>query len=162
MVHVFITILNPEHVVLFVILIGIPVYEFLVKKYLTRYIPNMLTRMSIGFFICLIREMLLPFFSLLADTTENISSCYMNYLYQFTGMNSSIVTLCIIGQTKLVINGTCELACLENEDNDNLFLLLLIPQILHGLIQLLVFMTVLEFICAQAPQTMNVACNSLY
>ena len=32
-----------------------------------------------------------------------------------------------------------------------IFLLLIIPYVLHGLAYLLVFMTALEFICAQAP-----------
>ena len=45
--------------------------------------------------------------------------------------------------------------CPEDPTHDNLFILLIIPQILHGLAYLLVFMTVLEFICAQAPYTMK-------
>ena len=38
---------------------------------------------------------------------------------------------------------------------DNSFLWLMVPQVLHGLAQVLTNMTVLEFICAQAPRTMQ-------
>ena len=43
----------------------------------------------------------------------------------------------------------------EITDNpiDNTYLLFIIPQLLNGLSCLLVFITVLEFICAQAPRT---------
>ena len=55
------------------------------------------------------------------------------------------------------INGTCQSISnatnnLFNCDQNNTpFLLLLIPNILQGLSFFLVFMTALEFICAQAP-----------
>ena len=38
---------------------------------------------------------------------------------------------------------------------DNTFLWLIVPQLLNGLAQLLVHMTTLEFICAQAPRTLQ-------
>ena len=38
---------------------------------------------------------------------------------------------------------------------DNTFLLLIVPQVLNGLAQLLVHMTTLESICAQAPRTLQ-------
>ena len=37
-------VLNPEHVTLLVILIGIPLYQFFIKKYFAKYIPNLLKR----------------------------------------------------------------------------------------------------------------------
>ena len=52
-------------------------------------------------------------------------------------------------------NGTCHHICPEIVEEYNLFYLLIIPQIIEGLTSLLVFMTVLEFICAQAPHTMK-------
>ena len=146
-------VLNPEHVTLLVILIGIPLYQFIIKKRFAKYTPNLLKRVHVGLFICLIREGIYPIISLLTASSENISQCYLNELNEFTKDNSSITTLCILANAKAVINGTCETVCPEVPTHDNLFLLLIIPQILHGIAYLLVFMTVLEFICAQAPYT---------
>ena len=162
-------VLNPEHVTLLVILIGIPLYQFFIKKYFAKYTPNLLKRVHFGLFICLIREGIYPIISLLTASTENISQCYLNELTEFTKDNSSITTLCLLANANVVVNGTCESVCPEDPRHDNLFLLLIIPQILHGLAYILVFMTVLEFICAQAPYTMkgllynwNLVCKSLY
>ena len=149
-------VVNPEHVTLFIILIGIPLYlQLCIKKYFAKYTPNLLKRVHVGLFICLIREGIYSIISLLTASTENISRCYLNLLNDFTTENSSITTLCLLANTKVVVNGTCETVCPEVPTHDNLFLLLIIPQILHGLAYLLVFMTVLEFICAQAPYTMK-------
>ena len=148
-------VMNPEHVTLLVILIGIPLNEFFIKKYLVRYIPTLLNKVKIGLFICLLREMIYPFISLSLHSTENDSSCFENNLYAFTGDNSSIITSCIVGRARALINETCEIVCPGVFVHHNVFLLLIIPQILHGLAYLLVFMTVLEFICAQAPYTMK-------
>ena len=148
-------VLNQEHVTLLVILIGIPLYQFFIKKYFAKYIPNLLIRVHFGLFICLIRQGIYPIISLLTASTENIAQCYLNELIEFTKDNSSITTLCVLANTTVVVNGTRERFRLEVPTHDNLFLLLIIPQILHGLTYLLVFMTVLEFICAQAPYTMK-------
>ena len=148
-------VLNPEHVILLVILIGIPLYQFFIKKYFAKYTQNLLKRVRLGLFICLIREGIYPIISLLTASTEQISQCYLNELAEFTKHNSSITTLCLLANTKVDVNGTCGRVCPEVSTHDNLFLLLITPQILHGLAYLLVFMTVLEFICAQAPYTMK-------
>ena len=146
---------NPEHVTLLVILFGIPLYQFFIKKYFAKYTPNLLKRVHFGLFICLIQQGIYPIISFLTAFTENISQCYLNELIEFTNHNSTITTLCLLANTKFVVNGTCERVCPEDPTHDNLFLLLIIPQTLHGLAYLLVFMTVLEFICAQAPYTMK-------
>ena len=52
-------------------------------------------------------------------------------------------------------NGTCVSFCPEMITESDIFYLLLIPQIIEGVSSLLVFMTMLEFICAQAPHTMK-------
>ena len=148
-------VMNPEHITVLVILIGIPLNEFLIKKYLVRYIPTLLNKVKIGLYICLIREMIYPFISLSLYSTENDSSCFENNLYAFTGDNSSIITSCIVGRARALINETCEIVCPGVFVHRNLFLLIIIPQILHGLAYLFVFMTVLEFICAQAPHTLK-------
>ena len=148
-------VVNPEQLTLLVILIGIPLYQLCIKKYFAKYTPSLLKRVRFGLFICLIREGIYPIISVLTASTENISQCYLNELAEFTEDNSSITTLCLLANTKVVVNGTCQRVCPEVPTHDNLFLLLIIPQILHGLAYLVVFMTVLEFICAQAPYTMK-------
>ena len=150
-------VMNPEHVTVLVILIGIPLYEFLIKKYLARYIPTLLNKVKIGLYICLVREMIYPFISILLYSTENDPSCFDNVLHVFTSDNSSysIITSCLLGRAKAYINGTCKSLCPGEITYHNLYILLVLPQLLHGLAYLLVFMTVLEFICAQAPHTMK-------
>ena len=74
-------VLNPEHVTVLVILTGIPLYEFLIKKYLVRYIPTLLNKVKIGLYICLIREMIYPFISSFVYFTENDPSCFENSLH---------------------------------------------------------------------------------
>ena len=104
-------VMNPEHVTLLVILIGIPLYQFFIKKYFAKYTPNLLKRVHFGLFICLIREGIYPIISLLTASTENISQCYLNLLNDFTTENSSITTLCLLANTEVVVNGTCETVC---------------------------------------------------
>ena len=61
---------------------------------------------------------------------------------------------CYLISSKININGTCSiLSEYQNYcDLNNIpFLLMIIPNVLQGLAFLLVFMTTLEFICAQAP-----------
>ena len=148
-------VMNPEHVTLLVIVIGIPLYQLCVKRYFGKYTPNLLKRVRIGLFLCLIQEAIYPVINLLMSSKDNISTCYFNALYKYTDDNSSITALCLLANTKSIVNGTCERVCPQVPVHDHLFLLLIIPQIFHGLAYLLVFMTVLEFICAQAPYTMK-------
>ena len=151
-------VMNPEHLTLLVILIGIPVYQLLVRtSYFDRYIPTLLNRIIIGLIVFLMAEACHPFLSLLlTGFIGTISECNIDALYRFTVTNdSSTATLCMLANAKVMINGTCGDVCPSVPTHDNLFLMLIFPQLLHGLAYLLVFMTVLEFICAQAPYTMK-------
>ena len=76
-------------------------------------------------------------------------------LYAFCGDNSSVIMSCLVGQANVFTNRTCATACPDVVVHHNLFPLLIVPQVLHGISYILVFMTVLEFICAQAPQAMK-------
>ena len=148
-------VMNPEHTTSLVILIGIPFYEFVAKKYFLRYLPSLMNRMRIGIFICLIREIFLFFISVLIHPTEHDSYCLKRQLYAFCGDNSSVIMSCLVGQANVFTNRTCATACPDVVVHHNLFPLLIVPQVLHGISYILVFMTVLEFICAQAPQAMK-------
>ena len=45
-------VMNPEHVTLLVIVIGIPLYQLCVKRYFGKYIPNLFKRVRIGLYLC--------------------------------------------------------------------------------------------------------------
>ena len=108
-----------------------------------RYLPNMLKRMGFGLLLCLIREIA----DLVITVTAN-SSCIAE---------DRNVSDCFVMYSEIQVNGTCveymdvfnSTACYR--DTSYHFLWLGIPFVLHGLSLLLVFMTTLEFICAQAP-----------
>ena len=94
-------VMNPEHVTVLAILIGTPLNEFLIKKYLVRYISTLLNEVKIGLYIRLIREMIYSFISILVYSTENDPSCFKNILDIYTSDNSaySIKTSCLVYRT---------------------------------------------------------------
>ena len=64
--------------------------------------------------------------------------------------------LCRVGLAEFSFNGSCvKLHCINNFENSKFYYLVIIPQILHGLSLILVFLTMIEFICAQAPHKMK-------
>ena len=77
-------------------------------------------------------------------------------IYQ-TPLNAPLI--CYYLASKVINNSTGNCAYISTisdhkyycAQNNLTFLLLIIPNVLHGLAYLLVFMTALEFICAQAP-----------
>ena len=63
---------------------------------------------------------------------------------------------CLVGLAELSFNGSCvKLHCINNFKHSKFYYLVIIPQILNGLSLILVFLTMLEFICAQAPYKMK-------
>ena len=44
----FITVLSPNHIQVLIIIIGVPLYQFLLKKIFIKYTLNLLTRIGIG------------------------------------------------------------------------------------------------------------------
>ena len=58
---------------------------------------------------------------MLTASAENIAQCYLNELIEFTKDNSSITTLCVLANTKVVVNETCERVCPEVPTHDNLY-----------------------------------------
>ena len=106
----------------------------------------MLKRMGIGLVCCLLKEVVVI---VIQSTMTSGENCHH--------FDSNTIDSCYFLTSELNINGTC-LTISNLTDNyfhcrqDNTsFLLLLIPEVLEGLFFLLVFMTALEFICAQAP-----------
>ena len=132
------------------IIIGIPVYRFVFVRYCSKYLPNMLKRMGLGLLCCFIRELI---FITIHATMIGDQLC--PHVIESVPMDK-----CFLQASKIIINGTCfnfsALTAQFNMDyvcelNNVPYLLVIIPSILQGFSYLLVFMTALEFICAQAP-----------
>ena len=144
-------IMNPLHVILLVSSIVIPLFE-LSKTYLSRYIPNLLSRLWFGLFICLLNEAVQCWYAMLLH--ESDTDCFHNFDLE----NGTLIRKCLVSNFKLVTNNSCELVCHNTADNDSFqyyIYLTIIPFTLFGLSYLLIFLTVLEFICAQSPNAMK-------
>ena len=141
----FLSITDPMNLTFLVLILGLPLQK-LISHFFRGHFPNMLKRMGLGLFCCLIKVLL----EIIVQTTmtggeycdhfdNNIyDSCY--FLSCDININNACVT---------ISNATDNLySCKENSLP---FLLLLFPNALQGLSILLVFMTALEFISAQAP-----------
>ena len=133
------------HITALIVIIGVPAYRLLVRV-CPKYLPNMLKRIGIGLLCCFVKTVAeIIIHSMLMGESQckhvdyiHIDSCYF------------------LRSQFLSINGTCSnISQLTNHKffchETNNFLVLLIPNILQGFSVLLVFMTALEFICAQAP-----------
>ena len=87
---------------------------------------------------------------------NNLCLVELKTLESFTANSYSVTTLCLFATARVVNdNGTCVPFCPGMITDSDIFYLLLISQIIKGVSSLLVFMTMLEFICAQAPHTMK-------
>ena len=142
---------NSQHIPFIVILICIPILECVRKysPYLYFYLPNLLTRKLIGLVIALLIQALTIIIYTLPMQQTQQPVC--SYLQTFSG--HTVLQICL--QTNSEINNTwSELAT----TNDNLSVMVYISIILlalQGLTYVLIFMTTLEFICAQSPNSMK-------
>ena len=141
-------VLNPEHIITLVVVFCIPIYHFM-KKYLLRNSPSLLTRLWIGLLLCLVNE--------------SIQCIYSNFLKQRQFMfpkiqafdNPPLLLKCFFSNIRVHTNNSCEYFCTTSPINDSLVYLSLVPLILNGLSYFLVFVTTVEFICAQSPNAMK-------
>ena len=77
----FMMVLSPNHIQLLIIIIGVPLYQFLIKKICIKYVPNLLTRIGIGLILCLIKQLLYPVVTYLINTKDQQAlSCGINLL----------------------------------------------------------------------------------
>ena len=136
------------HISSVVTVIGIPLYRLVIK----RMFPCiggvlMLTRMWIGVFLSLLQVVLyivivLSYFSysprqnltILLNRTHQISHTHVCFKVQ---LDNLICSSCLYHAVSI----------------DDTYIWFIVPHLLNGLSSLLVSLTVLEFICAQAPRT---------
>ena len=131
--------INPKHLSSLVVLIGVPVYRFILVNNCRWCHVRMVRRMWLGLVLSLAQVLIYTIIGAVVPTdgsppghrilthSSPSGNCY--YLYS---------------------NATCSSIPYMV---DNTYLWFIIPQLLNGLSSLLVSMTALEFICAQAPRT---------
>ena len=147
--------LNPMHISLVITSLGIPVYLF-TRKYTARYIPSMISKLKAGLFLCLLNEALLCGYSLLIPE-QTFDCSYINRVHHLHVHPPPLLLRCFLSNFKFIGNSsnTCVSVCSSVPINDPVLYLAFIPFILKGLSYLLVCVTALEFICAQAPNAIN-------
>ena len=140
---------NPEHVTILIVVIGVPLFR-IIQKYVPRYMPNMLDRLWIGLLLSLITEVTQVLFSLLL--VQKDLPCFDTVSFY-----TDILKLkeCILANMKTITNNTCSQLCIDYTVTTNILYLSIIPYTLQGIAYLLIFMTILEFICAQSPNSVK-------
>ena len=143
-------VINPLHMSTLVAVVGIPLYRLVIVKMFPR-LKNvrMLTKIWIGLYLSLLQVVLYIIVVANYDITNwQLYHSVITNETRYTPSSEcySIRTGCDIHQEYL--------QCQQyNDPVDNTYLWFIIPQLLNGLSSLFVFMTVFEFISAQAPRT---------
>ena len=144
-------VLNPQHLPILVVIVGIPLYHLLKKYSVSKCIhtPSLLTRIWYGLLVCLINEAVLCIYSLMLQN-KGFDCNELNVL-----IKPSLLSKCMAANTNAIGNDSCKHFCTTPPVSDPLIYLSLVPQLMNGLSYLLVFMTTHEFICAQSPNAMK-------
>ena len=140
---------NPQHIPLVTVILGVPVFQYIKKKF-SRFIPNMLTRLWIGLFISMVNETLQSIFIIMIKDQDFKCPEIHN-----DGFIETLNNKCFFAVSNIIKNGSCEHFCSDPPISDGTLYILIFPLLLYGISYLLVFMTVLEFICAQSPNTLK-------
>ena len=136
---------DPMQLTFFTVLLGVPQYQ-LIKHLYKGDFPNMLQRMGLGLFCCFLKSVI-----------EICIQVTMTGGRQCNHFDKNTRDSCYFVTVELNIDNICTTISNASDNlfscdqNDPPFILLVIPHVLQGLSFLLVFMTALQFICAQAP-----------
>ena len=147
---------NPTFISNFITLFGIPLFHLLRKFSSTKYFPNMKKRMWIGVLFLFLHELVSLIISNQIERTIFNLACEFYHEQRKLKFRSS-TTICYFSLIQFYNNTEwnttyCDSYCTSSIfTSDNTLIWLLVPQTLHGFGYMLVFVTVLEFICAQAP-----------
>ena len=142
---------NPEHISTLIVVIGVPLFQY-IQKYFPRLMPNMLNRLWLGLVLSLITEATQVLYTLLL-VPKNFNCSDYDSLYE----GNLILKKCLLANAKVIMNNTCNYLCNDPPVSTNLLpvYLSVIPFTLQGISYLLIFMTILEFICAQSPNALK-------
>ena len=135
---------NPLHIPFLFVSVGVPIFEFYKKK-LVQYLPNMLAQLRIGLFLSLVNEAVQVVCALLMPQRD--FNCPQ------ASSAISVLAKCFYANSNIVRNDSCQHFCSDELMNSPLVYNLILPFILHGVSYLIIFMTILEFICAQSPSS---------
>ena len=138
---------NPQHIGFVIVFLCIPFFEILKfwKKFY--YVVSLESKIWIGLFICLINEALQCLYSIILQSKK--FHCPKLKVFHH---HVSLILKCLVSNVNIATqNNTCQHFCTSSQVNDTVIDLSVIIMILHGLAYVLVFSTVLEFICAQSP-----------
>ena len=147
-------IINPSFISNLITLFGIPLFHLLRKFSFTKYFPNMKKRMWIGVLFLFLHELVSL---IISNQIEHTTLACEFYDEQRKHVFHSSATICYFSLIHFAKNTEwntthCTSYCSSSIfTSDNTLMWLLVPQILHGFGYMLVFLTVLEFICAQTP-----------
>ena len=135
---------DPMNLTIIVIFTCIPLYQLINTQYRQRYFPNIFKRMGLGLLCCLLKVII----EITLQVTQEL------YSTQQCGNDFAPLVNCYLMISKVNYNETCVNALSIDHctpGNSMFLILLVVPQILQGLSFILVFMSAIEFICAQAP-----------
>ena len=146
---------NPSFISNLITLFGIPLFHRLRKFSSTKYFPNMKKRMWIGVLFLFLHELVSL---IISNQIEHFKGCKF-YNEQVLDVHHSSTAICYFSLIQFANNTEwntthCVSYCSNSTSiftSDDTLMWLLVPQILHGFGYMLVFLTALEFICAQAP-----------
>ena len=145
---------NPSFISNFITLFGIPLFHWLRKFSFTKYFLNMKKRMWFGVLFLFLHEVASL---IISNQIEHTTLACDFYDKKVQSLYHSSFSICYYSLIQLVNNSEwnatdCVSYCSSSIfTSDNTLMWLLVPQILHGFGYMLVFPTILEFICAQAP-----------
>ena len=139
---------NPKHIPTLVLIFGIPLLQ-IIKKLIPHRFPNMLTRIGIGMVICVLTQLSIIAYSFVVK--ENKFDC--PEIYNRYPKAPIIKTCAFAAVVNSPLNSTCVHYCTDSPIASDLYIVYLavIPLLLIGILYLMVFLTTLEFICAQSP-----------
>ena len=144
--------LNPQHIQYFVVIVGVPMFQ-LFKKHLLYYTPDMLIRLWIGLVLALLNEAIQTTYSLLIPQRE--FDCHQIGNSNFKDFSPSLLLQCVFANTFLVMNDSCDCVCSDPPVDFPSVYISILPLLCYGASYLFVFMTALEFICAQSPNDLK-------
>ena len=147
-------ILNPQHIQFLVVLVGVPLFQCLRRYFIVRF-SSMLTRLGIGLFASLLTQVVLVWYGFLISLHKTDFQCPQTFsLYH---PDASVFQKCFLSNVHVINNGTCNHFCSDPPISNNIWVIYLSIAylVLYGISYLLIFMTILEFICAQSPNALK-------
>ena len=143
-------VMNPQFMSLLVVSLSIPLYKLLKKSIYFKkfgFTCSLLSRLKTGLFISLLYEALLCGYGLIIPDNSRMD-CIPSH-------SDPLIFWCLESNLKVIQNSNYPSGLCITPSTSSVIYLSIVPFVLKGLAYLLVFMTMLEFICAQCPNAMK-------